>query len=104
LPSLQGEEKMSEDRKKKGNLTIPLSEDGRKDSCKMSERDNKKKKCDHCHVPNFTNYNCQTCKGEFCSDCTNLKPADCKVILSYCGHWNCKACRVRFDLTNRLVD
>jgi hypothetical protein len=29
---------MSEDRKKKGGLTIPLTEDGRKDSCKMTER------------------------------------------------------------------
>jgi hypothetical protein len=67
--------------------------DGRKDSCKMSERDKKKKKCDYCQVPNFTKYDGQTCDGEFCSDCTNLKPADCKVILSYCGHWECKACR-----------
>jgi hypothetical protein len=104
---------MSEDRKKKGGLTIPLTEDGKKDSCKMSERDNKKKKCDHCHVPNFTKYNCPTCKGEFCSDCTNLKPANCKVILSYCGHWNCKACREeqnperdqgRDEILARLVD
>jgi hypothetical protein len=55
----------------------------------------------------------QTCKGEFCSDCTNLKPADCKVIRSYCGHWNCKACREeqnpdrdqgRDELLARLVD
>jgi hypothetical protein len=113
LPSSRGEEKMSEDRKKKGGLTIPLTEDGKKDSCKMSERDNKKKKCDHCHVPNFTKYNCPTCKGEFCSDCTNLKPANCKVILSYCGHWNCKACREeqnperdqgRDEILARLVD
>jgi hypothetical protein len=79
----------------------------------MSERDNNKKKSDHCTVTNFTKYDCQTCKGEFCSDCTNLKPADCKVILSYCGYWNCKACREeqnpdrdqgRDELLARLVD
>jgi hypothetical protein len=74
---------MSENRKKKGGSTFPATEDGRKDSCKMSERDNKKKKFDRCHLPNFTNYDCQTCKGEFCSDCTNLKPADWKVFQSY---------------------
>jgi hypothetical protein len=59
----------------------------------MSERDKKKKKCDDCQVPNFTKYDCRTCDGEYCSDCTNLKPADCKVILSYCGYWECKACK-----------
>jgi hypothetical protein len=33
-----------EERKKKGGSTFPATEDGRKDSCKMSERDKKKKK------------------------------------------------------------
>jgi hypothetical protein len=80
-PLGEREDKMSEDIKK-GGWTSPATEDGRKDSRKMSERDKKKKKCDYCQVPNFTKYDCQTCKGEFCSDCTNLKPADCKVILS----------------------
>jgi hypothetical protein len=63
---------MSEDRKKKGGSTLSATEDGRKDT--------KKKKCDHCNVANFTKYDCQTCKGEFFSDCTNLKPADCKHV------------------------
>jgi hypothetical protein len=52
---------------------------------------------------------------QFCSDCTNLKPADHKVLLNYGGRWDCQDCRMKLwtkpdrdqardELMARLVD
>jgi hypothetical protein len=60
----------------------------------MSEEGKKKAaKCGNCTVQKHTNYDCQDCEKEFCSDCTKLRPVEHIVIVNYCGSWRCNDCR-----------
>jgi hypothetical protein len=66
------------------------SREGRK---KMSKKDRKKADGENCNTTNCTKYDCQTCQDKFCSTCTEMKPAEYKVLLNYVGQWDCEVCR-----------
>jgi hypothetical protein len=62
-----------------------------------SQRPHTKRKrgvCSQCKNTNYTKYDCETSKKEFCSetDYTGLDPRMMKAFTNYYGIWNCKNC------------
>jgi hypothetical protein len=52
---------------------------------KMGNPERKKMECGLCKESNFTKYNCNRCRKEFCchEKCLNLRPVDVRMITAF---------------------